>query len=107
MNRREITISSINGLRNIMAQNLITVLNNHWNDAAFGRSELNMNMVLSITKTIKECGQRILSICKTQSNYIPWTEVRTKKRSHNDEDHTSTKSRKIGEEKLKAFHVNE
>ena len=90
-----------------MAQNLITVLNNHWNDAAFGRSELNMKMVLSITKTIKECGQRILSICKTQSNYIPGTEVRTKKRSHNDEDHTSTKSRKIGEEKLKACHVNE
>ena len=99
MNGREITISSINGLRNIMTQKLISVLNNHWNDAAFGRSELNWNMVLSITKTIKECSQRILRICKTQSNYIPWTEVRGKKHFHNAETHSSTKSRKIGEEK--------
>ena len=99
MNRREITISSINGLRNIMTQKLISTLNNHWNDAAFGRSELNWNMVLSITKTIKECGQRILRICKAQPNYIPWNEVRGKKRLHNAETCMSTKLRKIGEEK--------
>ena len=82
-----------------MTQKLISTLNNHWNDAAFGRSELNWNMVLSITKTIKECGHRMLCICKAQSNYTPWTEVRGKKHFHNDEAHTSTELKKIGEEK--------
>ena len=93
MNQREITISVINGLRIIIAQKLIVALNDHWNVAAFGSMSLNHKMILQLVKLIKDCSHKIQSICQSQN--IPWTKVQGKKRVHGNEDHPSTKLRKL------------
>ena len=85
MNQREITLATINGLRTVMAQQIIAALNNHWNVAAFGKISLNHKRILQLLKIIKDCGQRIQSICQSQSNYVPWSHVRNKKRSRERE----------------------
>ena len=81
MNQREIALASINGLRTVMAQQIIAALNNHWNVAAFGKISLNHKRILQLLKIIKDCGQRIQSICQSKSNYVPWSHERNKKRS--------------------------
>ena len=95
MSQREISISSVNGLRTIIAQKLIAALNDHWNVAALGRMSLNYKMVLHLVKVIKDCGLKIQSICQTHSNYMAWTKVKRKNRFCGDEDHLSAKLRKI------------
>ena len=101
MNHREITLATINGLRIVMAQQIIAALNNHWNVAAFGKLSLNHKRVLQLLKIIKDCRQRIQSICQSQSNYVPWTHVRNKKRSHeHEEGQHPTKLPKIEEDQL-------
>ena len=82
MNQREIAISSINGLRHIIAQKLILALNQHWNDAAYGKISLNQETVMSLVKTIKNCAQLILQTCQAQ-NHLPWNLVHGKKRFSN------------------------
>ena len=95
MSQREITISSVNGLRIIIAQKLIATLNDHWNVAAFGRMSLNYKMVLHLVKVIKDCGHKIQSICQTQNDYVAWTKVKRKNHFCEDEDHPSAKLRKV------------
>ena len=96
MNQREITISSINGLRHIIAQKAMLALNKHWNEAAFGKISLNQEMVIQLVKVIKDCDQKILQICQAQTN--PWTLVKGKKRYHTGEDYSLTKMRRSQEE---------
>ena len=101
MNQREITLATINGLRIVMAQQIIAALNNHWNVAAFGKLSLNHKRVLQLLKIIKDCGQRIKSICQSQSSYVPWTYVRNKRQSHeHEEGQHSIKLPKIEEVQL-------
>ena len=89
MNQREITISSINGLRHVIVQKLILALNHHWNDAAFGKVSLNQEVTIQLIKIIKDYAQRMLLICQTQAN--PWTLVKGKKRFHDGEDYSPAK----------------
>ena len=95
MSQREITISSVNGLRTIIAQKLIAALNDHWNVAAFGGMSLNYKMVLHLVKVIKDCGHKIQSICQTQNDYVAWTRVKRKNSFCGDEDPPSAKLRKV------------
>ena len=97
MNQREIAISSINGLRTIIAQKLIVALNDHWNRAAFGHMSLNYRMILQLVKVIKDCSHRIQGVCQAQNSHMPWTLVaQSKKRFGRNEDHSApAKLRKI------------
>ena len=95
MSQHEISISSVNGLRAIIAQKLIVALNDHWNVAAFGRMSLNYKMVLNLVRVIKDCGHKIQSICQTHNNYMAWVKVKRKNHFCGDEDHPYAKLRKI------------
>ena len=95
MNQRENAISSINGLRTIIAQKIIVALNEHWNVAAFGNMSLNYRMILLLVENVKNCSHRILNICQNQKGYVPWTQVEGKKRFHRSEDCLPIKLKRI------------
>ena len=93
MNQWEITIASINGLRNLIVQYRIVAMNNHWNTAAFGNEPLNCKMICQVFRAVKDCSPRIHNICQTQA---PWTPVKSKKclRGHKHQ-YSPTKMTKI------------
>ena len=95
MNQREITISTINGLRHSMVLKLIGPLNKDWNDAAFNIKPMDWEKVSHHIKAIKDCSQKILVLCQVDG---PWTRVKcNKKRFYPGKDFPPTKVRKIEE----------
>ena len=88
MKQRETAISTINGLRYLMALKLISPLNEAWNAAAFNGRLLDWEMVFHRVSAIKDCGHKILGICRANE---PWTKVNSKKRPHSCRDFPPSK----------------
>ena len=59
---------------------LMDLLNNYWTKAAFQQSGLDRKKVVHLIKKVKKNALTIQRLCRSNPNYIPWDEVRTKKR---------------------------
>ena len=81
----------IDSLKRANCLALMTALNTHWGDAAYGKKSLERDKILELVFQIKSRTNSILTICQSQPNYVPWRQVKKRKNQADAGKHQACK----------------